>query len=279
MRSTIANAKARSAGRVVRFTRRMVLETDKAIRKEFGSLLPSGRDLTASASVTERKPADFAAIRVPTDDAARGLIGQAALNASEKVLRDLCITQPSDATLKAEVADPLFKSLGLTFVREYEQSHIGGLTTFPTVGGVTRPHVEIPDESRNLGHILVHEAMHFYVNPVYKSTAEANPNLEDALMEGGAEFLARAIINQHFADRPEFEINSGTYAGYFWYVANYLMRGGISTFAQAYFQGHVDLLGLTPQPKLEVSVPGDPYEQEADRMAETVVGSGKGAER
>ncbi len=68
-------------------------------------------------------------------------------------------------------------------------------------------------------------------------------------------------------------INPGTYASFNSYVATYLMRGGLGAFAQAYFAGRVDLLGLTrAQPRLAISVPGDPYEQEADRMADAVVG-------
>jgi len=273
MRSSIANAQARSAGRVITFAPSLVRQADTAIRQEYGSLLPAGRSLTASSSVTSRTPDDFAALRVPTDAVARNHIGQAAISSSEDILRSLCITDSADAALQAQVAAPLFTSLGLPFVRLFERSHIGGLTTFPNVGGVRRPHVDVPSESRNLGHIIVHEAMHFYVDPQYQRTAEANPNLEDALMEGGAEFLARGVIHQHLASHPEFQINYGTYSNYFSYVNNYLMRGGTSSFALAYFQGRVDLLGLTPQPKLEVSMPGDPYEQEADRMAEAVVGS------
>ena len=52
----------------------------------------------------------------------------------------------------------------------------------------------------------------------------------------------------------------------------------MSIFALAYFQGRVDLLGLTPpgtpatvQPRLAVGPSDDPAEREADRMAEWVV--------
>ena len=274
MRKQINVGKAKSTGRTVKFSQSLLQRTDKAIRKEFGSLLPAGLSLTAKGSVTERTSDEFAAMRVPTDDSARGHIGQAAVNSSEEILRKLCITDGSDATLQKEVAEPLFKKLGLTLVREYEKAHIGGLATFPTVGGKRSPHVDIPEESRNLGHILMHEAMHFYVNPIYHKTAEANPNLEDALMEGGAEFLARHVINQQLPNQPDFQINYGTYSGFFYYVSNFLMRGGVSSFSLAYFKGHVDLLGLKPvQPKLEVSQPGDRFEQEADRMAEAVMDS------
>jgi len=187
--------------------------------------------------------------------------------------RGLCVTDPDHPELQSQVAAPLLQSQSISFVRDYVRAHMGGVTTFRTTGGVRRPHVEVPSESRNMGHIVVHEAMHYYVSRAYQDAAESNPNLQDALMEGGAEFLARHVIRARLAGRPDFEINQGTYSSYNRYVARYLMRGGLNAFALAYFAGRIDLLGLTPaQPSLEISTPGDPYEQEADRMAEAVAG-------
>jgi len=278
MATVIATSRARSAGNVVPFTPAMLRQADRAIRQEFGTLLPASRALTAPGEATTVTPDAFAAARVPEEAAARERIGDAALRASENaadgdVLRDLCVTDAGDAVLQSEVAAPILKKKAVSFVREYVKAHMGGVTTFPTINGVRRPHVEVPSESRNLGHIVMHEAMHYYVSPAYQAAAEASSTLRLPLMEGGAEYLARQVISARLAKDPAFAINPGTYAGYRGYVASYLLRGGLGTFALAYFAGRIDLLGLTrAAPKLAMSVPGDPYEQEADRMAEAVAG-------
>jgi hypothetical protein len=267
------------AAQAVPTTRRMIEQADRAIRAEFGRLLPAGRDFAASRSTTIRTLQEFSELRVPDEAAARRRIGDVALEVATPRLHDLCINSPTHAALESEVTSPLLRRRGLSFVRQYDRSRIGGQTRFPSVGGQIQPHVDLPSESRNMGHIVVHEAMHFYVHPVYQRTAEASP-LEDQLMEGGAEFLARHVITQRLDANPAFRIHTGTYAAARGYVADYLMRGGLSTFSQAYFQGRVDLLGLNPpgtrtpvQPRLRVSSTGDPLEREADQMAEWVAGS------
>lgn len=267
------------AGQAVPATRRIIEQADRAIRAEFGRLLPAGRNFAARTSTTVRTPQEFSELRVPDETAARRRIGNVALEVATARLHDLCIDSPTHAALESEVTRPLLRRRGLSFVREYERTRIGGQTRFPSIGGEVRPHVDLPSQSRNMGHIVVHEAMHFYVHPMYQQTAEASP-LEDQLMEGGAEFLARHVINQRLDAAPGFRIHAGTYAAERGYVADYLMRGGLSTFAQAYFQGRVDLLGLTPpgrrapvQPRLRVSSSGDPLEREADQMADWIAGS------
>jgi len=264
------------AGQVRPSSRSMIEQADRAIRAEFGRLLPAGRDFASPQSTTIRTPQEFSELRVPNEAAARRRIGDVALEVATAPLHDLCIDRPTHPALERFVTAPLLQSRGLSWVREYDRTRIGGQTRFPTVGGQVQPHVDLPSRSRSIGHIVVHEAMHFYVHPTYQQAAEASP-LEDQLMEGGAEFLARHIISQRLGSNALFRIHTGTYAAERGYVADNLMRGGLSTFAQAYFRGRVDLLGLTPpgtrtpvQPRLRVSSPGDPLEREADRMADWV---------
>jgi len=245
MQRAIRLAQARSMRGATAVTPSMIQQADLAIRREFVDVLPAGRDFTASASVTTLTPTQFAALRVPDAEAARKHIGEAALEASGNLLRRLCITSPEHPQLQSEVAAPVLGRRGINFVRDYQSSKIPGVTTLSESGGRSG-HVYLQSTSRNMGHIVVHEAMHFYVSDTYYRTAKASP-LEQQLMEGGAEFLARNVINHQLAAFPEFEIDTRTYASEFSYVANYLVipHGGLSSFKLAYFQGRVDLLGLT----------------------------------
>jgi Domain of unknown function (DUF4157)/Lysine-specific metallo-endopeptidase len=248
----------------------LLQEADRAIRAEFAGMLPAGRSYTAAGSITIQTPAQFAQTRAPDAATARERVAKAALETRGTFLRSLCITDESDTNLQTVVGGAVLASRGISFVRDHQASRIGGMTSYPVVQGQVAPHVTLPSTSRNMGHIAVHEAMHFYVGDGYRRTADVDPR-EHELMEGGAEFLARHVINQRLANRPEFTINTGTYSQEFNYVARYLMNGGLSGFELAYFQGRVDLLGLPVRPKLEISQPGDPLEQEADRAADTVL--------
>ncbi len=227
-------------------TSAMIRQADRAIRAEFGPLLPAGRSYTAPQSVTIRTPQQLAQLRVPDPATARRRIGQAALanTEDEQVLASQCITEPDHPVLESAVNAPLLQQLGISFVQDYEQAHVGGQTTGLS-SQPARPHVDLPSENRNMGHIVVHEGLHFYVHGTYAQTASGDPR-EDELMEGGAEFLARHVLNTRLANVPGFEINPRTYADEFSYVGTYLTRGGFDVFARAYFQGRVDLLGLTP---------------------------------
>jgi hypothetical protein len=259
------------AGRAKPVTQKLIAEADAAIRREFGDVLPKGRNFADPTSVDTFTPADFANKRVPDDAAASNFIGEAALETAGSVLRDLCVTTPNHPQLQSEVAAPILKRRKIDFVRDHQASRIGGVTKFPETKGTVTPHVDLPTSIANAGHVVVHEAMHFYVSDAYRRTAEAS-RLDKELMEGGAEYLARAVINARLASRPEFAIHYGTYAWEFSYVTKYLLRGGLSSFKQAYFQGHTDLLGLTPvQPKLAINRPGDEFEREADRVADEVM--------
>jgi hypothetical protein len=266
------------AGTVVQQTPAMRQTADRAIRAEFGSLLPSGRNFTAPASVTTATPTQFSELRIPDSAAAQNRIGEVALEPSSRdrvhiVLNDLCITDPANPILQSEVAAVIFARQGLSFVREYERTRIGGQTSYPS-GGAFSPHVDLPSESRNMGHIIVHEAIHFYVHENYDRAASSSP-VSQQLFEGGAEFLARQVINQRLGSDPAFHINTSTYADEFAYVRDNLVvnRGGLGTFTQAYFQGRVDLIGLTmpAHPKLAIGQVDDASEREADRMADLVM--------
>jgi hypothetical protein len=259
------------AGRAKPVTRKLIVEADGAIRKEFGAILPPGRNFAGPKAVDTHTPADFAKQRVPDAASASYFIGQAALETAGKRLRDLCITTPDNPQLQSEVAAPILKRRKIDFVRDHQSSRIGGLTTFPVSKGAVTPHVDLPESSANIGHIVVHEAMHFYVSDAYRRTANAS-KIDRQMMEGGAEFLARQVINARLSRVPGFEIHYGTYAAEFAYVSNYLLHGGLSSFKLAYFQGHTDLLGLPPvQPKLAISQPGDEFEREAEEASSAIV--------
>ena len=58
-------------------------------------------------------------------------------------------------------------------------------------------------------------------------------------------------------------------------MSTYVARGGVDTFALAYFRGQVELIGLGARPKLAVTSPGDPVEREADRMAAAALGDAR----
>jgi hypothetical protein len=265
-------AQARATGHTIAMSASILQRADTAIRAEFGSLLPSGRNLRAPGTVTQETPTQFAQTRVPDAATARERIAQAALDERGDFLRGLCITDSSNATLQTVIGGAVLKSRGLSFVRDYQAARIGGQTNYPEVKDKVSPHVTIPSESRNMGHIVVHEAMHYYVSDRYRTTAEKDPAREKSLMEGGAEFLARHVINQRLSQLPEFALHTGTYATEFHYVADNLMKaGGIDAFKQAYFQGRVGLLGLPAQPKLAISEPGDALEREADAVADEVL--------
>jgi hypothetical protein len=265
-------AQARAAGHTIPMSASILQRADTAIRAEFGSLLPRGRNLRAPGTVTQETPTQFAQTRVPDAATARERIAQAALDKRGDFLRGLCITDSGNATLQTVIGGAVLKSRGLSFVRDYQAARIGGQTNYPTVKGKVSPHVTIPSESRNMGHIVVHEAMHYYVSDRYRTTAENDPAREKSLMEGGAEFLARHVINQRLSQLPEFALHTGTYATEFHYVADNLMKaGGIDALKQAYFQGRVELLGLPAQPKLAISGPGDALEREADGVADEVL--------
>lgn len=227
-----------------RVTSAMIGRADRAIRAEFGALLPAGRSYRSPRSVTIQTPQQLAQLRAPDPATARRRIGQAALANDEdaQLLASQCITTPDHPVLAREVTRPLFRQLGISFVQDFEQAHIGGQTTG---AGTPQAHVDLPRESRNIGHIVVHEGLHFYTHDTYARTASGDPR-ERELMEGGAEFLARHVIRARLVGVPAFEINPRTYSSEFSYVSRYLLRGGLGTFARALLQGRVDLIGLTP---------------------------------
>ena len=277
----------------------LIEKADKAIRKGFGSLLPSRRSFASPSTISAKSPKEFAEYRIPDDDTARTRIAEVALATNPDILRQLCITKPTDKLfpiLVSEVADPLLNRLKIGFVREYERSRIGGETTHEYSGGKWSRHVTMPDAHRHMGHILVHEAMHYYVHDTFFATADCHP-LEKQLHEGGAEYLARRVIHEHLSSDPAFKVDSSAYASEFNYVNTHLAT---RSFPLAYFQGHVGLLGLTPrttpcpasqtgtgaiqrlsrvrtiapltiQPKLAIGQPDDEHGQEATRATDTRV--------
>ena len=245
MRNAINLERSRAAvNKTYTLTNAMIKKADKAIKKEFGSILPKRTSFASPKTVSKRTPEAFAKYRIATDEDALKKIGKVALKANPDVLRQLCITTPTDPILRSEVANPLLSRKKIGFVRTYELSHIGGETAHNILkSGKTKHHVTVPTKHRYMGHILVHEAMHYYVHNTYLLTADKH-QLEDQLTEGGAEFLARRVIHNRLSKDPAFKINYDTYASQFSYVLNHLAA---RSFPLAYFQGYVDLLGLIPK--------------------------------
>lgn len=239
-----------------RSTRALARQADAAVRSEFGSLLPSGRNFVSPSSLSIVSPDELARRHIPNEARARGSIVGVAFSVSSDLLRDLCITRPTHRQLTgeeahplvSEVASPLLDRLGIDFIREYTLSKVAGYTRHSRdeEEGNWRRHTVVLSEHRFMGHTLVHEAMHYYVNDTYYTTAGAHA-LSEELTEGGAELLARHVIHRHLSDNPAFRINYSTYEDEFQYVNTHLLRrGGLAGFALAYFQGRVDLLGLQP---------------------------------
>lgn len=256
------------ASQAIPLTDAVINQADAAIKAQFGSLLPS-RSFSKGGSITKQTPDQIANARVPNADDARRIIRQVALRTSGDALNALCITTEDDPVLESAVAVPVLASVGIQTVRDYEKSETAGVTSFPTQAGAL-PNVTLPTESPNIGHIVVHEAMHFYVHDVYRHTAEAGQWRRE-MMEGGAEFMARLVIMNQLPSDPNFLINYGTYANEVNFIyKNYTSFGG--TFPLAYLQGRMDVIGITPvQPKKEIDQSSDPREQEADRMADQVM--------
>jgi len=233
-----------SVHKTYKLTNKLVRKTDRAIKKKFGSILPKRPSFTSPAIITKKTPGDFAKYRIANDDVARKTIARVALKVSADVLRKLCISTPADPILLSEVSNPLLRRKKIGFVRKYELSRIGGETSQKILkSGRARHRVTVPTEHRHMGHILVHEAIHYYVHNTFLLTADKHP-LEDQLTEGGTEYLTRQVIHSELSKDPAFKMNYDAYASQFRYVAKHLAK---RSFPRAYFQGHVDLLGLTPK--------------------------------
>lgn len=297
MQRQINIARHQTATSGVTFTPDLLRRADGAIRATFGHLIRRGPRVSDPGSTTVLSPSAFAQSRVPTQAEAEQRVGTAVIEVARdgedemerriqdarqgrpstsappavttSLLRSLCIGDGNDPNLLSFVVRPLVQQKGLPFVRDWEAARIGGQTRFPSGGS---PQVDIPDRIRNLGHIMVHEAMHFYVHNRYRATAEADPRREDVLMEGGAEYLTRHVIHTRLSNRPEFTINYSSRGDQFRFVTNYIARGGIDAFALAYFTGQVELIGLPARPKSAVTSPGDAIEREADRIAAAALG-------
>ncbi len=245
MRRAINLEKSRAAvNKSFKLTSAMIRKADRAIKKEFGSILPKRTSFASPKTISKKTPEAFAKYRVATDDDARKSIAKVALAVNPDVLRQLCITKTTDPILWSEVANPLLNKKKIDFVRKYELSHVGGETEHAKLkSGKWKRHVTVPTRHRYMGQILVHEAMHYYVHDKFFTTADGHP-LENQLTEGGAEYLARRVIRSKLSKDPAFKINSDTYASDLKYVLNHLTR---RSFPLAYFQGYVDLLGLTSE--------------------------------
>ncbi len=227
----------------IRLTRQLIRRAERAIRADLGQWLPS-RSFASQQVVTVRTPEEFARRRIPDDASARERLAEIALRSSPEVLRTLCISSPTHSLLLNEIATPMLQRLGRQFVLAYEQAKIAGHTRYEGWGAPVSRHVELQREHQNIGHALIHEAMHYYVHESYRATAQGHP-LNQQLIEGGAEYLARLVIRNQLSGNAAFRINPDVYRSEFRYVLSHLLGGGLSSFALAYFQGSVNLLGLT----------------------------------
>jgi hypothetical protein len=248
-------AKVRGAGSTADFKKDFIKEADDAIRKQFGTMLPLGRNFADAYRKPSDKqkvnvvtPEDFSIQRVPNKDVALRRIGRIAMEVAPDVMEQACITEPDDPLLEATVTRPILNARGLGFIRDYFMHTMGGLTEFDDPDAPATPiTVTIPQAVRNIGHVIVHEAMHFYVSDAFRIAARKRAD-HLFLMEGGAEYLARIVLGSQLGGNPGFVVNYSTYTDEFDYISK-LPTGHRLMFTLMYFQGRTDLLALISPPR------------------------------
>lgn len=226
----------------------LIQRADDAIRAQFDTLLPSGRDFTAASSTSIVSPQQMAQNYIPNRARAREII----VNTAFQIDDSLSYPRPTAQQLRREdshplvdhVAEPLLAGRGIDFIRQYALTFLGGYTRH----GETTPHTVLPSGSRNAGHVILHEAIHYYVNGQYHAVTRSHTDSE-ILVEGGAELLARFVINNQLHTDPLFDINANTYMEECLAMHRDYSIGttvSVQAFAMAYFQGRLDLIGLSP---------------------------------
>lgn len=230
----------------------LVQRIDDAIHQQFGSYISGGKTFSAAynspthtsgdRSVRGLKPDEFAAEVVPDEDAALSVIARAAFGVDRATMRETCTTDPDDQMLIDQVARPLLTEVGIDFVRNYRMQTLAGLTTFrrKETSPEGAPNVMFQTSNRNIGTVILHEALHFYVHNHYRTGTLDRPDHME-LMEGGAEHLTRVVIWAQFPNDPDFTIEFHTYTNEVDYIRR-LGPGVLSTFPTIYFQGRIDLL-------------------------------------
>ncbi len=235
---------------------------NNAISRTFVGFLPNRNPFTSNSSdTTIHQPGDYGRTLVSSDQIAYTRIALAALRHISTDLFAVCITSPSDPLL-LQFSQSMFqqRNVGMGFVRAYEEARFHGRTTFSGSGG--RPRIDLPSRARNLGHRIIHEAMHYYVHENYRRYAESRPEETAMLMEGSAEFLSRHVIHTDNAlsHDSNFAISTSAYSNEFIALRDQVIsRISFGTFMEAYFNGRTDLLSyapvnedeLTMQPKLQ----------------------------
>ncbi|MBS1912179.1 MAG: DUF4157 domain-containing protein [Bacteroidetes bacterium] len=250
-----ATAQQQNPTGMMQFKPTMVQEADHAIHQQFGTILPKRRSYAAAFAAPDDKttavramtPDKLAALRIPDDATARHRMGEVMMSLVPEAMDQAGITDPDDTLLQTRFVRPIYASLGIGFVRDYEKAVIGGNTEFGDPDAAnTSISVTLPTEQRNIGHIVVHEAMHYYVHDAFRIAARGRSDHRE-LMEGGAEYFARIVIANQLASKPEFAINYSTYSGRVSYI-NAIGAPRLTTFPAMYFQGRVDLLNQIGQP-------------------------------
>lgn len=237
-----------------KFSASLLSRADAAIQAEYGSYItrtPTYAQAfakpTKDASVTAMAPDAFAKMRVPDEAAARTLIGELAMRSAPEAMSEACITSASDAAIVSDVADPILKAKGLSFVQDYVKSAEGGRTTFSDPDAAkSEVKAVFQTEVSNLGHIMVHEAMHYYMSDVFRVEARKRTDHLD-LVEGGAEFFARNVISNQLAGDPDFSVHDLTYARHVNYIAGFSVAQHL-WFPAIFFQGRTDLLAQIVPP-------------------------------
>ncbi len=238
----------------VKFSKSLLAKADTAIQAELGSYITKTTTFaqaqakpSTDTSVKEMKPDDYAAMRIPGDSRALEIIADIAFESAPEAMAAACITSSSDSDLISSVAQPILTDKKLDFVRKYLKSTEGGRTTFGSPDDLkSTVSVSFQSEVGNLGHVIVHEAMHYYVADAFR--VEARKRTDHAhLMEGGAEFFARNVISNQLAGDPDFAINQATYRNHISYIAGFSIMQR-TAFPAMYFQGRTDLMALIAQP-------------------------------
>ena len=238
-----------------KFSTSLLSRADAAIQAEYGSQItrkPTYAQAfakpTTEASVTAITPDAFAKMRIPDEATAREFLGQLAMRFVPQAMTEGCITSPTDPAIVSLVADPILKEKGLSYVRDYMKIAEGGRTTFSDIdapkSGVK---AVFQTEARNLGHIIVHEAMHYYMSDAFRVEARKRKDHLD-LVEGGAEFFARNVISNQLAGDADFTVGDSTYAHHVTYIAAFTVMQRL-WFPAMFFQGRTDLLAnIAPPP-------------------------------
>ncbi len=230
--------------KATRTKRDLILKTDTAIRDEFGSYIPNDRKFGRKKSVTIRT-VDQLKQEMGAGGAANA-VKQAAtevLENQKELSPDLCL--PEAPAVISNVVNPILnepasgnKPSGTELAKDYAVAIMPAKTN--PIGKEAK--TSVVERFAFMGHILVHEAMHFYTHPNFEKAAKC-ADLQDTLMEGAAELFARQVIRNNLNADDRFKINTGTRLSELNYVRDNFSSAGLPA---AFFLGNTGSIGLNP---------------------------------